>query len=243
MLIGVQTQAYAEAIRFGAERPAPGALNDPDVPFWLKLHEGMLVCNLPVDYPLNHDCLSLGPNQWPDERDLPGFRNNMETLFERYRLLNLDLNKHICKLLDITNATIDDFFPSNTEFNSAIWHYFPVTPEIVAEAKNGFVTGMHEHRDPSTFVTCLIQNRPGLQVQNHRGNWVDIPLVEGGVVCNIGSFNCFYVILANADTCMIGMQLMKLTGGKLVATTHRVNTLKIDKDRFVPFLYFWLSRS
>ena len=24
---------------------------------------------------------------------------------------------------------------------------------------------------------------------------------------------------------------MKLTGGKFVATTHRVNTLKIDKDR------------
>lgn len=26
---------------------------------------------------------------------------------------------------------------------------------------------------------------------------------------------------------------MKLTGGKLVATTHRVNTLKIEKDRYV----------
>lgn len=29
------------------------------------------------------------------------------------------------------------------------------------------------------------------------------------------------------------MQFMRLTGGKLVATTHRVNTLKIDQDRYV----------
>lgn len=29
------------------------------------------------------------------------------------------------------------------------------------------------------------------------------------------------------------MQLMKLTGGRLVATTHRVNTMKIEEDRFV----------
>ncbi len=35
-------------------------------------------------------------------------------------------------------------------------------------------------------------------------------------------------------TSLAGMQLMKLTGGKFVATTHRVNTLKIDTDRFVP---------
>lgn len=32
-----------------------------------------------------------------------------------------------------------------------------------------------------------------------------------------------------------GMQLMKLTGGRLVATLHRVNTMKIDKDRSVEF--------
>jgi hypothetical protein len=28
------------SFRFGSERPAPGALDDPSVPFWLKLHEG-----------------------------------------------------------------------------------------------------------------------------------------------------------------------------------------------------------
>ncbi|KAF7346973.1 Acetyl-CoA synthetase-like protein [Mycena venus] len=171
-----------------------------DVPFWLKLHEG--------------------PNQWPAEKDLPRFREQMNTLFARYHQLNVDLNKQICYLLSLPETGLDDYFPAPTpEFNSAIWHYFPVNQEIRNEAKNGFAQGMHEHRDPSTFVTCLIQSRPGLQVQNHQGVWLDVPMVKGGVVCNIG------------------MQLMKLTGGKLVATTHRVNTLKIDESRFtIPYV-------
>ncbi|KAG6848572.1 putative NRPS-like protein biosynthetic cluster, partial [Arthromyces matolae] len=192
-------KAYAEAFRFGADLPAPEPKGDQEVPFWLRLHEG--------------------PNQWPAESDLPTFRTKMETLFDRYHALNLVLNQHICQLLDIQNAALDDFFPEKIEFNSALWHYFPVTDELLREAKNGFVQGMHEHRDPSTFVTCLIQSRQGLQAQNYQGNWVDIPYVEGGVVCNIG------------------MQLMRLTGGRLVATLHRVNTLRIDKDRYtIPYV-------
>ncbi|KAF7371247.1 Acetyl-CoA synthetase-like protein [Mycena sanguinolenta] len=190
-------KAHAEAYRFGADMPAP---TGEDVPFWLKLHEG--------------------PNQWPADQDLPRFRDQMTALFARYHRLNLDLNKQICHLLSLPETFLDAYFPAPTpEFNSAIWHYFPVNQEIRDGAKDGFAQGMHEHRDPSTFVTCLIQSGPGLQVQNHQGAWLDVPHVTGGVVCNIG------------------MQLMKLTGGKLVATTHRVNTLKIEKDRFtIPYV-------
>ncbi|KAI8970542.1 acetyl-CoA synthetase-like protein [Trametes punicea] len=189
-------KAHAEAYRFGLHLPAP--VGD-DVPFWLKLHEG--------------------PNQWPAEEDLPRFRELMETLFDRYHALNLTLNQHICKLLDIPQAVLDAYYPEKPEFNCALWHYLPVTPEILASARNGFAQGMHEHRDPSTFVTCLIQSREGLQVQNHAGAWINVPYIKGGVVCNIG------------------MQLMKLTGGKLVATTHRVNTLLITEDRYtIPYV-------
>ncbi|KAG6871775.1 hypothetical protein C0995_000225 [Termitomyces sp. Mi166 len=203
-------KAYAEAYRFGADLPAPEPKGDAEVPFWLKLHEGKLVPSLP-----HYVLISFypGPNQWPAEGDLPTFRYKMETLFERYHALNLVLNKHICELLNIPHAVLDDFFPEKIEFNSALWHYFPVTPALLQEAKNGFVQGMHEHRDPSTFVTCLVQSRQGLQAQNHRGKWVDVPYVEGGV------------------------QLMRLTGGRLVATLHRVNTLKINKDRYtIPYV-------
>lgn len=129
----------------------------------------------------------IGPNQWPAETDLPTFRIKMETLFERYHSLNIMLNKHICELLNIPYNVLDDFFSEKIEFNSALWHYFPLIPEMLQEAKDEFLQGMHEHRDPSTFVTCLIQSRQGLEVQNHHGKWVDVPYVKGGVVCNIGT--------------------------------------------------------
>jgi isopenicillin N synthase-like dioxygenase len=78
---------------------------------------------------------------------------------------------------------------------------------------------MHAHRDSSTFLTTLIQSRPGLQVQNHKGEWLDVPMVDGGVIVNIG------------------MKFMQLTGGHLVATNHRVNTLNIDADRYtIPYV-------
>lgn len=116
----------------------------------------------------------------------------MEALFSRYRALNLALNKHICTLLNIPQQVLDDYFPKEPEFNSALWHYLPLTEEIREGAKNGFAQGMHEHRDPSTFLTCLIQSRQGLQAQNFKGEWIDIPMVKGGVVCNIGMFASIY---------------------------------------------------
>jgi len=146
----------------------------------------MKVC-LTIPFPTSSSqYTSLGPNQWPPENDTPDFREKMDVLFERYKELNHQLNKHICQLLAIPEDVLNDFFPEKTEFNSAIWHYFPITPERLQEIKDGFVQGMHAHRDPSTFLTCLIQNRAGLQVQNHAGDWIDIPMVEGGVVCNVG---------------------------------------------------------
>ncbi|EKM53030.1 uncharacterized protein PHACADRAFT_210773 [Phanerochaete carnosa HHB-10118-sp] len=198
--IAGDNKAHSEGYRFGTELPVPVAQGDEEIPFYRKLQEG--------------------PNQWPAEADMPGFRLAIETLFERYISLNLKLNKHICTLLDIPEAVLDEYYTDFVDFTSVIWHYLPLTPEMQATAKNGFVKGMHEHRDPSTLYNCLIQSRPGLQVQNHAGEWIDVPLVKGGVVCNIG------------------LQLMKLTGGKFVATTHRVNTLKIDKDRYtIPYAF------
>ena len=56
------------------------------------------------------------------------------------------------------------------------------------------------------------------------------------------SFCCVGVNSAKPEsdiaTWIEGVQLMKLTGGKFVATTHRVNTLKIDKDRHVLLVNF-----
>jgi isopenicillin N synthase-like dioxygenase len=100
----------------------------------------------------------------------------------------LVLTEHLSEHLGVPTSVLEDYFPDDAQFTSVFWHYFPCTAEIRQEAKNGFVTGIHEHRDPSTFFTLLIQNRLGLQAQNHKGTWIDIPMVEGGVVFNIGRY-------------------------------------------------------
>jgi isopenicillin N synthase-like dioxygenase len=98
----------------------------------------------------------------------------------------LVLTEHLSEYLDVPNSVLEDYFPTDAQFTSVLWHYFPLNPGILAESKDGFAKGMHEHRDPSTFFNLLIQNRIGLQAQNHNGAWIDIPMVDGGVVFNIG---------------------------------------------------------
>lgn len=120
----------------------------------------------------------------------------------------LSINKHIAQLLDVPLSTITDYFPSKLEFNTALWHYFPVAPENMSAERDGFINGIHEHR-PRKFPDLSDSVPPRSTGAKSHGR-MDHPMVKGAVV---------------------GMQLMLLTGGKLVATTHRVNTLKIDEDR------------
>lgn len=127
-----------------------------------------------------------GPNQWLTEDELPRFRHWVEVFFGDMRKFILTLTEDLSGHLGVPNSALEDYFPTDAQFTSVLWHYFPVTPEIRKETKDGFAKGMHEHRDPSTFFNLLIQNQIGLQAQNHQGAWIDIPMVEGGVVFNIG---------------------------------------------------------
>lgn len=80
--------------------------------------------------------------------------------------------------------------------------------------------GVGPHKDSSGWWTFLLQASPpevkGLQVLNKAGAWVDVPVVPGTFVVNIGQ--AFEVV----------------TGGVCKATTHRV--LSGRNERFsVPF--------
>ncbi|KIY52057.1 hypothetical protein FISHEDRAFT_70291 [Fistulina hepatica ATCC 64428] len=84
--------AHVEALQFGAECLTDIPRDGTFAPFWFKLH--------------------LGPEQWPpEEEDPPAFHAKMTELFERYRQLNLKLNKYVCQVLDIPQAVLDDYFP------------------------------------------------------------------------------------------------------------------------------------
>ena len=81
--------------------------------------------------------------------------------------------------------------------------------EGAAEMVKKIRKGAGGHVDITPFMALLTMDAPGLQVLAKGGTWVDMPLIPGAVCVNVGS------------------TLQHLSGGRMVATMHRVNTLLI----------------
>ena len=77
-------------------------------------------------------------------------------------------------------------------------------------------TGIAAHTDYELF-TILLATSPGLEVANGAGEWIDAPPLPGAFVVNIGDM----------------MEI--LTNGELVATSHRVRSVPVDRYSFPLF--------
>ena len=78
-----------------------------------------------------------------------------------------------------------------------------------------------EHSDYDDLSICVVQ--PGLQARNRNGEWVDVPVVEGALVINIGDF------------------LMRWTNDRWVSNRHRVINPPLDSEaneRRLSLIYF-----
>jgi isopenicillin N synthase-like dioxygenase len=76
--------------------------------------------------------------------------------------------------------------------------------------------GIAAHTDYELF-TILLATSPGLEVVNGAGDWIDAPPLPGAFVVNIGDM------------------LEILTNGELVATSHRVRRVALDRYSFPLF--------
>ncbi|KAI0427205.1 putative hyoscyamine 6-dioxygenase [Xylaria sp. FL1042] len=150
-----------------------------------------------------------GPNQWPnDDVELRGvierYISELSQLGERF----LDL---VAQALGLPAGTFQPFL--SDQHRLKLVHY----PESFSISSG---QGVGPHKDSSGWWTFLLQASPpevkGLQVLNKAGSWIDVPVVEGTFVVNIGQ--AFEVV----------------TGGVCRATTHRVCSGR--RERFsVPF--------
>jgi isopenicillin N synthase-like dioxygenase len=138
-----------------------------------------------------------GPNQWPDEATLPGFRRLVERFQIEMAAIADQLLSAMCVGLGLAPDHLAALFGGRRMSLVKLIHY-PPTP--VGEA------GVNAHHDTG-FVTLLWQHGvTGLQVVNQAGDWIDVPAVDGAVVVNLGEM------------------LQAMTGNYFVATTHRVVT-------------------
>lgn len=118
----------------------------------------------------------------------------------------------VAKALLLPPAT---FLPFLSDQHRLKLVHYPALPQQETGSQ-----GVGPHKDSSGWWTFLLQASPphikGLQVLNKSGDWVDVPVIPGTLVVNIGQ--AFEVV----------------TNGACKATTHRV--LSGSLERFsVPF--------
>jgi isopenicillin N synthase-like dioxygenase len=169
-----------------------------------------------------------GPQTWPDERALPEFRGAIENLCESYLELHHALGSIICEILGAKEGAYDELFDREHPVPLAsLTHSYSLShvrrgvvaknrkaragDEGVGRMRKAIARGSGAHVDITPFMALLTMDTLGLQVRAKGGEWVDMPVIPGAVCVNAGS------------------TLQHLSGGRMVATVHRVNTALIPE--------------
>ena len=156
----------------------------------------------------------IGPNTWPAEAELPGFRSAVYQVYERFDALSAALFALFEDVVDLPRGAFSRHSTEETRSTMRLLRY----PPNEAPGLEEWNTGIASHTDFECF-TVLWQDQPGLQVRDRGGEWV-----EAG---HHGDFGVFTVI--------IGDMTEYWTGGELKATPHRVRHTKHERISIVRF--------
>ncbi|KAI1804191.1 putative hyoscyamine 6-dioxygenase [Daldinia bambusicola] len=153
-----------------------------------------------------------GPNQWPN--GYPELRSMVKAYIRELTALGERFLDLVAQALSLPSGTFQPFL--SDQHRLKLVHY----PALPGGDTSISRQGVGPHKDSSGWWTFLLQASPpdvkGLQVLNKAGEWIDVPVVPGTFVVNIGQ--AFEVV----------------TNGICKATTHRV--LSGPHERYsVPF--------
>jgi isopenicillin N synthase-like dioxygenase len=162
-----------------------------------------------------------GPNQWPKEASLPGFREALTAYHDEVEALSYRFVHLIEEAFGIPVGTFDHFFgrqtPHSTEEEDHVisgiqdflppqhriklLRYPPSSPDAQEASQ-----GVGAHKDSSGWLTFLYQvgNEEGLEVLSSSGEWLRARPIPSSFVVNFG--NAFEAV----------------TEGAVKATIHRV---------------------
>ena len=146
-----------------------------------------------------------GSNVWAD---LPDFKNDVSQYYASVIALGRVLLRGFELALKIEPNTLNKLVNKPTS-QLRLMHY----PHNL-EAEDIF--GFGAHTDMELF-TILLPTAPGLEVVNSEGQWIDAPPIENAFVVNIGDM------------------IEALSGGKFIATSHRVRKVKDERYAFPLF--------
>lgn len=144
-------------------------------------------------------------NQWPDE---PEFRTAVTAYYQAMLSLSRTLFKGFALGLGLPEETFVQYL-SQPPSQLRLIHYFD-NPNASEQD-----SGIGAHTDYE-FFTILLPTAPGLQVLNGANEWINVPVLEGCFVINIGDM------------------MEVVSGGQYVATSHRVRKVRQERYSF-PF--------
>ncbi|KAF8243386.1 Clavaminate synthase-like protein [Wilcoxina mikolae CBS 423.85] len=171
---------YREQIDLATELPAPSA----DEPRYRKLR---------------------GPNQWPNEELIPGFRKTIEEYIARMTDLSTEFTSLIAEAIGLPTNAFERFFEGIGESESGTQRQDKLKLVKYPDLEELGVEGESAQGD-SMLSSYLLQVPPhkSLQVQNAEGTWISCPPIDGTFVV------------------AMGQGLEAITGGVVASTTHRV---------------------
>ena len=187
-----------------------------------------------------------GPNTWPDDQSLPGFRPLIDDLNDRYHRLTHELGEAIVESLGEDVTAFREYFDfKNPDLAASLNHNYSL--EAFAEKDRANVHKEYKkfesdkvgaHIDGPPFIALLINDRPGLQVVAGEGQWINAP-----VTCRTAEGSYDVPVIPGSVIVNTGGTLMHLSEGRYSATLHRVNTTLIPEgETRVSMPYFLLPK-
>ena len=151
-----------------------------------------------------------GPNQWPK-------LENFKEVLEKYTFNMTKLGRNLMRLA-LLSSGVKDLSVMQSLDTPTIWlrllHYPPISKNSPSD-----LYGSAPHTDFGCLTILAQDEIGGLQVQTRKGEWIDVPKLEGSFVVNVGDM------------------LSRYTNGLLRSTPHRVIN-KSGKERFsCPFFF------
>ncbi|CEL56404.1 hypothetical protein RSOLAG1IB_07790 [Rhizoctonia solani AG-1 IB] len=157
-----------------------------------------------------------GPNLWPSEDIIPGFREPVLKYYQDVVELGMKLLTAFALALNLP----DEYFVDKVQTSPAtmrITHYPPQ-----AEVVDNEGSGLEEHTDFQLFTVLWQDDKAGLQALNPFGQWIDVVPIPGTLVINV------------AD------QLSRWTNDIFKSVVHRVIN-KSGAQRYSMPLFFGLD--
>ncbi|MFJ9036729.1 isopenicillin N synthase family dioxygenase [Streptomyces sp. NPDC102406] len=159
-------------------------------------------------------CL-IGPNEWP--KAMPELRPAIESWITRLTALSHQLLRLMLESLDAPAGFLDDVVDPDPQIHLKLLHY-PGPTGTSEDTGAGQGTGIHNDLG---LLTLLVQDdNGGLQVAVEEDRFIDVPVIPGAFVVNLGEL------------------LEVATRGYVRATLHRVVRPAPGVDRYsIPFFF------